>query len=324
MTQTFDIRFARSAGLAALLEVPGNVFRWKGGGHLRIDPHGINISVKRGLLALLGGKRTQRIPHEQLRAVYREGDALRVEFQSGKSPRVVLPFWTGDSATAAQIVRLLPTTHTVEMEHSTGATTPERPRADWRVLFAMGALLALMLVCFWSFYSRGHASTEAAAPVLPRQMPAVAIAPEQQGAVADPSVVAIPKGTAAYEVAQVELRAFETQAMQLEVEWREQFRRLVVGMVTREDFARKIDEYIAGWWNVTFWILGNDRLADPALFDLRAAMLGTARQWRDFHQTYAKGLRDHDDALMTRSIAEISRALETQSRTRLLLGEPPL
>ena len=125
MAQTFDIRFARSAGLAAMLEVPENAFRWKGGGLLRIDAHGISIGLKRGLLALLGGKRTQRIPTENLRAVYREGDALRVEYQSGESARVVLPFWADDRETAEKIVRLLPTSQTVEIEHSTDAPARE-------------------------------------------------------------------------------------------------------------------------------------------------------------------------------------------------------
>ena len=327
MAQTFDIRFARSAGLAALMEVPGNVFRWKGGGHLEIDTRGISIGVKRGLLALLGGKRTHRIPTEQLRAVYREGDALRVEYQSAETARVVLPFWAGDRDTAAQIVRLLPTSHTVELEHSTDATSPEKPRADWRLLLPVGALLGVLLAGAWALYPREHEKIEAAAPAQSRDTPATVAAeeiPAQQTARTGQSVVLIARGTPAYEVAQAELRAFESQAMKLEVEWRNQFRLLVAGALTREDFARKTEGYITGWWNVTFWILGNDRLADPALFDLRAAMLGTARLWRDFHQMYAKGLRERDDLLMTRAIDEISHALETQSRTRVLLGEPPL
>jgi hypothetical protein len=327
MTQTFDIRFARSAGLAALLEVPGNVFRWKGGGHLRIDAHGISIGVRRGLSALFGGKHTQRIPTEQLRAVYREGDALRVEYQSGETARVVLPFWAGDRDTAAQIVRLLPTSHTVEIEHSTDATSPEKPRADWRVLLWAGALLAVVVASAWALYPRKQVMIEAVVPALPQDaavpVAAEAVA-EQQTAQTMPAVVPIARGTPTYEVALGELRAFETLTMQREVEWREQFRRLVAGRLTREDYVTKTDEFVAEWWNVTFWILGNDRLADPALFELRAAMLGTARLWRDFHAMYAKGLRERDDAQMTRAIEEISRALETQSRTRLLLGEPPL
>ena len=48
MAQTFDIRFARSAGLAAMLEVPENAFRWKGGGLLRIDAHGISMASSAG------------------------------------------------------------------------------------------------------------------------------------------------------------------------------------------------------------------------------------------------------------------------------------
>jgi hypothetical protein len=327
MTQTFDIRFARSVGLAALLEVPENVFRWKGGGHLRIDAQGISISVKRGLLALLGGKHTQRIPTESLRAVYREGDALRVEFQSGDTARVVLPFWAGDRDTAAQIVRLLPTSHTVELEHSTDATRPEKPRSDWRLLLSIGALLAVLLVVAWAFYPRERAMIETAAPARPLETSAP-VAPaemhEQPAAQTGPLVVPIAKGSPAYEVALGELRAFEVQTMQLEVEWRNQFRLLVAGALTREIYAEKTDEFIAGWWNITFWVLGNDRLADPALFEFRAAMLGTARLWRDFHQMYAKGLRERDDLQMTRAVDEISRALETQSKTRLILGEPPL
>jgi len=154
MAQTFDIRFARSAGLAAMLEVPENAFRWKGGGLLHIDAHGVSIGLKRGLLALLGGKRTQRIPTENLRAVYREGDALRVEYQSGESARVVLPFWADDRETAEKIVRLLPTSQTVEIEHSTGSGSGT-PRADWRMLLTLAALVAAVAVGTWAVYPRG-------------------------------------------------------------------------------------------------------------------------------------------------------------------------
>ena len=34
MAHTFDIRFARSEGLAALFEAPANRLRWKGAGRL--------------------------------------------------------------------------------------------------------------------------------------------------------------------------------------------------------------------------------------------------------------------------------------------------
>jgi hypothetical protein len=151
MAQTFDIRFARSAGLAALVEVPGNRFHWKGGGQLRIDAKSISFTVKRGLRTLFAGNRTRRILAENLREVYREGEALRVEFQTDETARVVLPFWAGDRDIAAQIVRLMPTSHTVEIEHATNSATP---RADWRMLLSLGAALAAIAVGTWAAYQR--------------------------------------------------------------------------------------------------------------------------------------------------------------------------
>jgi hypothetical protein len=195
MAQTFDIRFARSAGLAAMLEVPENAFRWKGGGLLRIDAHGISIGLKRGLLALSGGKRTQRIPTENLRAVYREGDALRVEYQSGESARVVLPFWADNRETAEKIVRLLPTSQTVEIEHSTGSGRSRKPRADWRMLWSLAPLLAAVAVGTWALYPREV--PEAAAP-------GAAIA----GAVSDGAA----SGTSALPMPDATVALTETQA----------------------------------------------------------------------------------------------------------------
>jgi len=190
MTQTFDIRFARSAGLAALLEVPENVFRWKGGGQLRIDAQGISIGVKRGLLALLGGEHTQRIPTEDLRAVYREGDALRVEFQSAEDARVVVPFWADDRDTAAKIVQLLPTRETVELEHSTDVTRSANARADWRAIGIAGAAVALLVASGWLVYRRlevPSAHVVATAPAVSVALPATSVtsAPEPLGAMPD-------------------------------------------------------------------------------------------------------------------------------------------
>ena len=130
--------------------MPLNRFRWKGGGHLRIDAKGISIGVKRGILALFGAGHTQRISNENLRAVYREGEALRVKYDTAESKRIVLPFWAGDSGTAAQIVRLLPTNQTVEIEHSTEAPGARKPRADRRVLLTIGVTLAAGIAALWT------------------------------------------------------------------------------------------------------------------------------------------------------------------------------
>src|SRR5688572_9453451 len=77
LSHTFDVRFAPSSGLAAILAEPANTLRWKGAGRISIQPGVVTIAVKRGLFL---HKRSRRIAAEQLREVYREGDALRLEF----------------------------------------------------------------------------------------------------------------------------------------------------------------------------------------------------------------------------------------------------
>jgi hypothetical protein len=142
MGQTFDIRFARSSGIAALFDATGNSLGWKGGGRLSIDAQGISFALKRGVASLLARRRSQRIPAKNIREVYREGNALRVEFASNDDARVVLPFWARDRDTASQIVRLLPTLRTFEVENGPTETRQKKTRVRWVGPVAVLAVLA--------------------------------------------------------------------------------------------------------------------------------------------------------------------------------------
>jgi hypothetical protein len=106
MAQTFDIRF----------DAAGNSFGWKGGGLLRIDGQGLSFALKRGIASLLARRKSQRIPADKIREVYREGEVLRVEFATDEIPRATLPFRVRDRDTAAHIMQLLPTSRTVEVD----------------------------------------------------------------------------------------------------------------------------------------------------------------------------------------------------------------
>lgn len=175
MAHTFDIRFDRVAGVASLLDTPQNRFGWRGGGRLYIDAQGISIAVKRGLLSLLARPRSQRIPAASIREVYREGDALRVEFASGEDPRITLPFWATDRATAAQIVQLLPTSRTVEVEH--GPTeSPHRARPK-RLSLMMATAVVLVVACGALFLNvrRPAAQPPAPASIPPDAAPIIAV-----------------------------------------------------------------------------------------------------------------------------------------------------
>jgi hypothetical protein len=141
MAQTFDIRFSRSTGLAALFEAPGNRFGWKGAGLLSIDADGVQIVARRGLPMLFARNLTRRFTAHEVAGVYREADAVRLEYGGGQSARAALPFWARDAAAAAEIVKLLPTRESVEMEHSTPATRGYR--IDWRLVAPLAVVLAM-------------------------------------------------------------------------------------------------------------------------------------------------------------------------------------
>ena len=340
MAQTFDIRFARSVGLTALLEVPLNRFRWKGGGHLRIDAKGISIGVKRGILALFRARHTQRISNENLRAVYREGEALRVEYDTAESKRIVLPFWAGDSGTAAQIVRLLPTNQTVEIEHSTEAPGARKPRADRRVLLTIGVTLAAGIAALWTTSLRTTPPVEGAdaqqvekplpPPVAGTAPPSSAAAMAPPGAAmpveafdsipevtsSEVAVIPISRGTLSHDIAVRELAAFERDAASLESDYRLAHKQLMTGEMSPDDFAERLEEFEMRWWKVTFRIYDSKQLEDPALLELRRVMLGAARRWRNFLSEYAEGLRSRDQVMIAGPLAEVVRAQEMRARAR--------
>src|SRR6186713_3139933 len=174
MAQTFDIRFAKSAGLAALFEAPANEYRWKGAGRLSIDATGISIAVRRGLMTLLARATTRRIPTNDLIEVYREGNALRLEFSTQESPRTVLPIWVSDRDAAAQIVTLLPTQRSVELDGGD-------PGAARKYRFDRGlvALLSIGVVAIGAgalTLQRYFAADRAAPPVEISALPAPKVA----------------------------------------------------------------------------------------------------------------------------------------------------
>jgi hypothetical protein len=180
MAHTFDIRFARSGGIAALFDAAENSFGWKGGGLLSIDAQGMSFALKRNIVSLLARRRSQRIPAEKIKEIYREGDALRVEFATEENPRAVLPFWARDRDTAAQIVQLLPTSRTFELEHSTNE--PDK-RDGKRMLLVLGAAVLLAGVALFIGFRRApapNAETPASVASMENDVPVIA-APEIPG-----------------------------------------------------------------------------------------------------------------------------------------------
>lgn len=345
MAHTFDIRFARSAGFAALLEAPTNSFRFTGAGRLSVDAHGISVAMKRGLMTLLTRNRTRRIPAADLKEVFREGEALRVEFATDEAARASLLFWANDRDTAAQIVRLLPTTRTVELEHSTNPRDRKFRSSAHLVGWFFTAIVGVVVsgTAWWNYRAPAAASSgfdipQVHVPLLPdvEATPAPVLMPARRDGVESfiveipmpplrmpelPAldVVPIVKGTPAYQIARRQLRTFESEAATLWAVYRLERDQLAARASPPEKFADHLGVLELRWWNVTFRILDSRELDAPELLDLRAALLSTARNWRGFLDGYAKGIRVGDHVMIAESFDRLAIAEEQQARARSYL-----
>jgi hypothetical protein len=293
MAHTFDIRFARSAGLAGLFEAPANRFGWKGAGKLSVDAGGISIAVRRGL-ATWFTRRTHRIPAEHLTQVYREGEALRLEYGVDEQ-RQVLPIWAPRSDVAEQIVKLLPTSRTVEFEES---STPRRFRWDRKLLLATLIVLAAGGVGWWVAGNLPIQSAPATIAETPAVEAAVPAAPAAAVGVAPPPAAATLQP---HEIAKQRQSHFEAELTLL--------RNRYLYLQEAKD-ADQLAAVKAEWWSTSFHIDEQESLTGPAFTGYREAQLATLSSWRAALSARAAAIRLKDDRFL--ALADRQRDLADQ------------
>jgi len=299
MAQTFDIRFAKSAGLAALFEAPANDYRWKGAGRLSIDPTGISIAVRRGLLTLFARATTRRIPTNNLIEVYREGNALRLEFSTQESARTVLPIWVGDRDAAAQIVTLLPTERSVEIEDGDPEST-RRYRFDRKLvaLLFIGVVTlgvgALMLQRYFSAGSATPPSVTAAPIPVPAAPPTssteIRTAGSSEGIPASGFDLQNP-------IARREFERFQAQSNALRSDYQS---------MRVHPTAEGLEALETRWRDVTARIYNTADFEDVEFVTQRELELAVARSWRYYLSIHAAGLRASDPRLIELAAAHLA------------------
>jgi hypothetical protein len=308
MSHSFDVRFARSTGFLAWLEASPNRRRWKGAGRLSIDAEGISIAVKRGLTTLFSA-RSRRISARDLTEVYREADALRLEFNAAGDSREVLPLWASGSDAAAEIVKLLPTQRTVELEHSTGRSPPYRP--DW---FAVARLLigGLVLAALaWGLH-RMYASPQVppgAAQARVQAVPARESAPASSTAADEPVEREYPiaRTSRAYAAARRHVDDFEAERTALYADF-----------LKLQDSPSPVElEALQGrWTSLLQQIRYAPGYSGPDLEKLRLMQYAVCLGWRNFLAMYAEGLRTWNSEMTTASFLEREKAEAALERLR--------
>lgn len=306
MAQTFDIRFANSAGLAGLFEAPANEYRWKGAGRLSIDATGISIAARRGLLTLFSRATTRRIPTDDLLEVYREGNALRLEFSTQESQRTVLPIWLGDRDAAAEIVTLLPTQRSVELEE--GDPASRRYRFDRRLVALL--LIAVATLGIGTVVLQRYLAVDRITPrVEVVSLPAPPAAPVAQIAPEIPAPIDTPAETAPKyllsPIAREEFRRFQAESRALHAEY---------SSMRAEPTAEGLESLEARWQDVTVRIYDNENFEGIEFVAQRELELAISRSWRYYFSIHAAGLRAEDPQLVELATTHLAFAEALDAR----------
>ncbi len=223
------VRFTPTPGLVARLNKPLNSFHWVGPATLRFTSQGVLVTAKRS--TWLGLRQTQHlIRPAEIRDVYREANAVQVHLQGLR--KAYFHLWAEDSASAAQIVELLPTAQTIEFESA--IRDPDvviawrSPAVGLVALLVVGAIGVLT----WMVQHRGlpvrepNATGSPQARVLSQPKAALPTAKPQAVATGDDALLA-----------DQDLRVFGARIEALSTEFRVAWDALQYGYVSQRKFA---------------------------------------------------------------------------------------
>jgi hypothetical protein len=229
--------------------------------------------------------------------VYREGEALRLEY-GADDQRQVLPIWAPRSEVAQQIVKLLPTSRTVEVEES---AAPRRFRWDRKLFTWMLATVALAGAAWtaWRYLP---------APAAFADTTRVVENPDAGAAVAAPAIlpaVATPLPAAAamrpHEVARRRQEQFETELTVLRNRY---------FYLQEAQGADQLAAVNPEWWSTSFHIDDLESLTGPAFTGYREAQLAAISSWRAALSARAAAIRLKDDRFLP--LADRQRELAEQ------------
>ena len=282
--RTFPVRFNATPGLASRLRPAQNSSRWVGAGTVVLDAHGIQITARR--LTLLGPRRTGHFIHSsEIREVYREGDAIRIDL-NGAARRTFVRLWAQDAALAAEIVRLLPTSRTIEIE---GAAAERAGPSVFRArdndthgsLLWFVPLVILAGVLGWLVLVPGS------------QVPTSR--PQKPVGVQAPAVIHPARIPYALSLeARSDLQKFIPRTQALAVQFSMSLDAVQRGNISREDFQASLERWLLPQWELLTFELSSVPATNSVRTDADAQINAVVGSWRLVLATYAQGLRDNN------------------------------
>jgi len=308
-TREFKVRFTQDRGALARLRKPSNKFGWVGSGVLCFDERGLEIAARQS--SFFGLRRTRRRLHAgEIRDAHREGAAIRITLLDGAHQQV-LRLWADDTDAAAQIISLLPTSRTVEVDGAEDNPPAEPLKVSWRLI--AGAALLLLL----AWVTAGRFANAPRQPQAPRVLPipdrATAQGHELRRAVAAAS-------DAEVLLAWGDLQRFTQGSDALTAQFRTAFNALLSGELAQEEFANELERWFGPQWRSL-----EKQLPPSASKGLRSLaddpLRAVAGNWQRALELYTHGLRTHDPAEVNRAFDRIRIAEQHGARARALLEE---
>jgi len=303
------VRFTLTDGLSLLLRRPPNSFGWVGAGTLSFEDHGASVTARcRPCFGL--HRRTRFISAFEIRSVYREGSAVRVDLRPAGVERPFFWFWAEDATDAAAVVKRLASRQSVEFDDG----LPERssrsgqPRGTWLPLVTLGPTLLLAAALMWLARSRHEA-----------QIPVSAGEPAQATSRAS---TGSPASRVDIAQARMELDRFDSDTSALELEFSTSFDALQRGTLSQEDFINRLDRSLVPQWEgVQRRLTSTPPPVGPATASVRDALTRSAMKWQWALRIYSAGLRVHDSNVVLISFEHFRAAADARRQAEERLRE---
>jgi hypothetical protein len=314
----FQVLFSRPESFAGRRESQSNSFRWSGSGTIHIMERGLLIIARRRSAMAFHTTEERFVPAAEICDVYREGNSVRVDLRGELLQRDYFRFWTADTAIAGTIVRLLPTTRTIEYDgpapisiQAPKTPAPARRRASART-YILIALVAGFIGAA-SFFSADRLRQAALTDGAEHKLIAPAM---ERGKTAAQRSAAPPRATAAQvEAAKAYLTRFDDRMDGLRAQYRMAFYALQTGSLSQQNFAEGIDRWLLPQWHTLYNELASSRPEDGSLdWAVRENLLHVARGWERALDDYVRGLNDQNYITVLEAFDRMSAANQAQRK----------
>lgn len=325
----FAVQFSRPRAVSGRPDSRSNTFRWIGPGTIHVLERGLLVLTRRR--SPLGIRTTDErfVPASDIFEVFRDGDAVRVDLRGESGTAEFFQFWTGNPATAGTIVRLLPTTRTIEYEiaPADAVATPRAPltlqrrrraqRRFWQAALTLGLLAVTALLI-----------TDIAMRKADRLVPQTVTVPipvPQTHPAATPTRP-VPHATPAeLASALAELRRFDDRMEGLRTQYRSASDALQSGHLSQIDFSNGIERWLIPQWRAMYEELDASQHVDGSLIALiRFQLMNAATDWKQALHDYTAGLEGQSYGAVMAAFDRMSNGNEARREAWRLLESAEL